>query len=408
MSESFGQKIRNFLDKSLQEKGLFFLYLSPIFFLLSYFIFLIANKRRKNGYNRLDKFDLDTAKIKIICVGNILIGGSGKSPVVQKIALDYLEKGWNVAIAARGIGRNIKNVYINSASPSEINQLSDENREHFEILINLKKNNSNVLYILQNKERSDSLYYLLNDLKNNKWKENSTLLLLDDGLQHFACPRNTNLCLWSPYLLLNSPSFAMPIGPYREGFGNNSFTTLLESFDFRLWSRTREEQNNEFKNTIHNSLMKHNVLPNEKDIILNYQTLFWEVSLINKNLQLKSQILEKDVLHKYANFTQVLLITGIAHPKKFLSDLSIILNNKNVNYIFLNDHGNLSESYYKTIQKYDFIIMTLKDLFRWDNDARFIESIKDKNILTCSVGINFLKYDSLQTISTTQLLSLKD
>ncbi|BBH54415.1 tetraacyldisaccharide 4'-kinase [Fluviispira sanaruensis] len=408
MSESFGQKIRNILDKSLLEKGLFFLYLSPIFFLLSYFIYLVARKRRYNGYNRLDEYNLDAAKIKIICVGNILIGGSGKSPVVQKIALEYLAKGWNVAIAARGIGANIKSVYISSTSPSEINQLSDENREHFEILSNLKSNNSNVFYILQNKKRKESLHYLIQDLNSNKWKENNTLLLLDDGLQHFACPRNVNLCLWSPYLLLNSPSFAMPIGPYREGFGNNSFTTLLESFDFRLWSRTQEEQNIEFKNTIQNSLMKHNILPNDKDIILNYQIFFWEISIINHNIRLKEQISQEDVFTKYSKFTQSLLITGIAHPKIFFSDLSFILKNKNVDYIFLNDHGNLSDSNYKSIQKSDFIIMTLKDLFRWGNDPLFTESIKDKNILTCSVGIKFLKYDSLQTLSISQLLSLKE
>ena len=57
----------------------------------------------------------------------------GKSPIVQAITKEFLKKNYIVAIASRGMGKNIKPIYVNSFDPSGIEFLSDENREHFEL-----------------------------------------------------------------------------------------------------------------------------------------------------------------------------------------------------------------------------------------------------------------------------------
>ncbi|KAB8028460.1 tetraacyldisaccharide 4'-kinase [Fluviispira multicolorata] len=403
MSESFGQKIRSILDKPLSKKGFFFLLLSPILYLLSYIVSIIAENRRNNGYLLLENIN-SNINFKIICVGNILIGGTGKSPVVQKIALIYLEMGWNVAIASRGVGNNIKEFYCCSEVECNLSMLSDENREHYEILKFSRKKSSNAFYILQNKKRIESLNYLYDHINKNNWNINKTIVILDDGLQHFACPRHINLCLWSPHLLLESPLFTIPVGPYREGYGKKNFAFLLDHFNYRFWSRTKTQNNNEFKNRINNSLQTFSISPGEKDIIINYKTLFWTIKIAANKVYLEKNISENEVFSIFQTSKNPLLLSGIAHPKQFLNDLSFLLNTKKYNFIFLNDHSALNAFVYEKINKSDYIIMTLKDFFRWYNDPRFYLGIKNKNILICSVDIQFLNYN-LETISITHILS---
>ena len=139
MPESIGQKIRNQLDLPFYKKNIIFWIISPLLIILAIIIHFFSKKRRDISYpnkNILNiKENLNNDYFHIICVGNIIIGGTGKSPVVQKMAQTFLTQGYIVAIASRGIGQNIKNIYVNNLSDiNDINHLSDENREHFEIL----------------------------------------------------------------------------------------------------------------------------------------------------------------------------------------------------------------------------------------------------------------------------------
>ena len=52
-------------------------------------------------------FKSTTHKIPIICIGNLSVGGSGKTPHTNHIA-QLLSKQYNVAILSRGYGRKSK------------------------------------------------------------------------------------------------------------------------------------------------------------------------------------------------------------------------------------------------------------------------------------------------------------
>ena len=125
-------KIRKILDAPFSQKGVFFYILFPILILISFVVASVAKIRRMKSYEKKNKLN---QHIKVICVGNISIGGSGKSPVVQALAAEYLQKGFVVGIAARGITDFKDPVYIDSSHLSDdLIHLSDENREHYEIL----------------------------------------------------------------------------------------------------------------------------------------------------------------------------------------------------------------------------------------------------------------------------------
>ena len=51
---------------------------------------------------------------KVISVGNLTLGGTGKTSLVRKIALDLKEKGRRVAVLSRGYARNSKSKFQNS------------------------------------------------------------------------------------------------------------------------------------------------------------------------------------------------------------------------------------------------------------------------------------------------------
>lgn len=55
---------------------------------------------------------IDQAPIPVISVGNITVGGSGKTPVVERLAQRLLSKGYKPCIVLRGYGRKKKGVFV--------------------------------------------------------------------------------------------------------------------------------------------------------------------------------------------------------------------------------------------------------------------------------------------------------
>ncbi len=119
-------------------------------------------------------------KIPIICVGNIYLGGTGKTPLSIMIAKELIRNKKKPAI--------IKKFY------------SEHTDEH-----NLIKDNINCLFL--NKQRSAAI--------NNAEKEKYDVAILDDGFQDFSIKKNMNiLCFNSKQLIGNG--MTLPSGPLRE------------------------------------------------------------------------------------------------------------------------------------------------------------------------------------------------
>ena len=118
--------------------------------------------------------------IPIICIGNIYIGGTGKTPMSILLAKDLKKNGLNPVI--------LRKYYKNH---------EDE--------YGLIKNNFNELLI--NKKRIDGVY--------EAEKKGYDILILDDGLQDYKIKKNLNIVCFNDNQLIGN-GLVLPSGPLRE------------------------------------------------------------------------------------------------------------------------------------------------------------------------------------------------
>ena len=143
--------------------------LLPLAFL--YQILILINK----SITRSKKFN-----IPIVCIGNIYLGGTGKTPLALLIMELLTKKG---------------------KKPSIIKKFYQEHFDEHEMI----KNHTKQLFL--NKDRTKAL----NDAESN----NRDLAILDDGFQDSSIQKDVNiLCFNSNQLIGNG--FTIPSGPLRE------------------------------------------------------------------------------------------------------------------------------------------------------------------------------------------------
>ncbi len=130
-------------------------------------------------------------KIPIICIGNIYIGGTGKTPLAIKIAQELIKHDKKPAI--------IKKYYANHFD------------EH-----NLINNNLDCLFL--DRLRSEAI--------NKAEKKNYDIAILDDGFQDYSIKKDMNiLCFNSNQLIGNG--MTLPSGPLRENMNAIKKTQIV-------------------------------------------------------------------------------------------------------------------------------------------------------------------------------------
>tara|TARA_Y100000996_G_scaffold343505_1_gene281151 strand:+ start:337 stop:1266 length:930 start_codon:yes stop_codon:yes gene_type:complete len=152
-------------------------FLSLLLFPIAILIQLLNKIKNKLSSNQ-------SFNIPVICVGNIFIGGTGKTPLTIMITKELIEKGKKPAI--------IRKFY------------SDHLDEH-----RLIKNNVNCLFL--NKKRNIAI----KDAEKAKYD----VAILDDGFQDHSIKKNLNiLCFNSNQLIGNG--MTIPSGPLRENINS--------------------------------------------------------------------------------------------------------------------------------------------------------------------------------------------
>ena len=133
--------------------------------------------------------------IPVICVGNIIIGGSGKTPVTQALQILLRELGYKPHVVSRGYGGKSKGpVYVSSSSSHK--QVGDE-----PILL------SKTGPVLISKNRKKGVY--------KAWETGADLVLLDDGLQNASIAKDLSLVVVDSRILFGNQRL-IPLGPLRE------------------------------------------------------------------------------------------------------------------------------------------------------------------------------------------------
>ncbi len=166
-------------------------FLSILLYPLSFFYYLICIIRKKTTITQ--KF-----KIPIICVGNIYIGGTGKTSAAIEI-IKILNKSKKVCFLTKGYGRKSKrDIFLNELNIP--NQKAEDTGDEALLL-----NKFGHVYISNNRAEA------INTIIKLKYEA----IILDDGFQDHQIFKNLNiLCFDSKNWVGNNN--LIPSGPLRE------------------------------------------------------------------------------------------------------------------------------------------------------------------------------------------------
>ena len=136
--------------------------------------------------------------VPVLVVGNLLVGGAGKTPVVIHMAQRLSQLGWQVGVIARGHGGQAPG-WAEVTENSLASQTGDE-------ALMLKKKLGLPVFIA--KKRAQAALALLQTYPQTQ------LIISDDGLQHRALHHDIAICVFDDRGLGNG--FLLPAGPLRE------------------------------------------------------------------------------------------------------------------------------------------------------------------------------------------------
>ncbi|WP_298623467.1 tetraacyldisaccharide 4'-kinase [uncultured Legionella sp.] len=156
---------------------------------------LISRLRRKY----LEACCQITCPVPILVVGNITVGGVGKTPLVIALANKMRQKGLKVGIVSRGYGAKI------NTFPYEIQLTDSAKLVGDEPLLIAQKTNSPVVIA---PKRMEAVQYLLEQHKVN-------IIISDDGLQHYRMGRAIEIAVIDGVRGLGN-GLLLPAGPLRE------------------------------------------------------------------------------------------------------------------------------------------------------------------------------------------------
>lgn len=139
------------------------------------------------------------ANVPVIIVGNITVGGTGKSPLVCHLIEALREKGFNPGIVSRGYGAKIKKNEVrevfNTSLPSEV---GDE-----PLMLKTKLN----CRIFVSPSRALAVQALE--------QTGCDIIISDDGMQHYALHRDIEICVFDGQRKWGN-GYLLPMGPLRE------------------------------------------------------------------------------------------------------------------------------------------------------------------------------------------------
>ncbi|MES2585535.1 MAG: tetraacyldisaccharide 4'-kinase [Pseudomonadota bacterium] len=170
--------------------------------------------------NDLDLRKRKTQALPIIIVGNIRVGGTGKTPIVIGLAERLASLGWKPGIISRGYGANAPTSPIQVDSTSNPSQVGDE-----PVLI--AKRTQNQFPIWVHPKRVKSIAALL------KANPSVNVIISDDGLQHRSLVRwparegGRDIEFVVRDQRGEGNGFLLPAGPLREPASRERDATLI-------------------------------------------------------------------------------------------------------------------------------------------------------------------------------------
>ncbi len=138
-------------------------------------------------------------RVPIVVVGNITLGGTGKTPLLIALTQKLKSEGWRPGIISRGYGGRASNYPLQVTATSDSNEAGDE-----PVLIAMETG----CPVVVGPDRLAAAQFLLA-------QTDCDVILSDDGLQHYRLPRDLEIVVIDAARGLGNGQ-CVPAGPLRE------------------------------------------------------------------------------------------------------------------------------------------------------------------------------------------------
>ena len=162
------------------------------------FIFRLISGIRRTLY-RSGILSCEKLPVPVIVVGNITVGGSGKTPLTLWLAQQLLDNGWHPGIISRGYASK-------ATSARAVHPSSDPDEVGDEAVLMVQRK---LCPVWIGQDRAAAARALLGA------HPECDILLSDDGLQHYRLRRNVEIVVVDGVRRFGN-SFLLPAGPLRE------------------------------------------------------------------------------------------------------------------------------------------------------------------------------------------------
>lgn len=313
------------------------------------FITSIRNMMYDHGLLKQQSFDKP-----LICIGNLAVGGSGKTPHTEYLINLLSKNEYKVAVLSRGYKRKTKG-FVLATDQSTAQEIGDEPSQ-------IKKKFSNIV-IAVDEDRCDGVSKIIDMVD---------VILLDDAFQHRSIKAGLNILL-TDYNKPYYKDYLMPAGRLRENQSGKKRADII------IMTKCRQEQ-------ISADDVNYNSI--KLGLSENQQLFFTGIKYgkLSNGLELRD----------LANYN-IVLVTGIANPKPLEEELSKHVTMMKT--IRFSDHHNFTDSELKKIDdtfanlpsdKKRLIITTEKDFTRLGNLSNI------DYLCSLPIEVNILNDDKLK------------
>ena len=275
-------------------------------------------------------FKSQSFSIPTIVIGNLAIGGTGKSPMTEYL-IRLLHDKYKIATLSRGYGRKTKGfkyVEIDSTALEIGDEPLQFKRKFPKLTVAVSEDRCYGVNILQDKH---------------------DLIILDDAYQHRKLNPGYSILLFD-FQSLFQTSLTLPTGNFRDNFSASKRASLI------IITKCPDYISDKQKQHIEHKIRKHNNCP------IFYTKISYSTAVDIRGNKLSNQLEKFDIL----------LLSGIANPKPLISHLS---KQNTVHTIVFPDHHNYSLADFEKVKKsFDelqssnkIIITTEKDMQRIDD-----------------------------------------
>jgi len=292
----------------------------------------------RNLFYDIGVFHSYTIPKKSICVGNLAIGGTGKSPHVSYL-INLLKDKTKISILSRGYGRTTKG-FVLADENSKGSEIGDEPRMYFSRF----HPDINVIVCEKRIEGVQKINTLFPD---------NELIILDDAFQHRAVKAEINIIL-TDYSSLFSSDFVVPAGNLREWkIGKKRAKWIIVTKCPRTISETEK-------------------LSISKKLKFNPSKIFFSSIVYGEIISFTNKPLP--------SFKNALVVTGISNPIPLTNHLS---ENYSIQTLKFPDHYNYTIADIERIhQIFDTFASESKVIITTEKDyMRFSEMISSTNMI---------------------------